>query len=172
MACLLLSDEYLERTNQAMHLQTRRRIDVGSDAVDGPAFALADFKIQVRICKSGNAQVRQLCCSHGECRHPLFTSCTMNLPDNFGLELASRLALHEALLENLYTNLLRKMPDAQERWKSFEDMLVQSLGELQPPSEMASDEERQWLEQQRAASQNLAQQFVARVASNQGWSQA
>ena len=95
----------------------------------------------------------------------------MNLPDNFGLELASRLALHEALLENLYTNLLRKMPDAQERWKSFEDMLVQSLGELQPPNEMASDEERQWLEQQRAASQNLAQQFVARVAANQGWGQ-
>ena len=96
----------------------------------------------------------------------------MNQPDNFGLELASRLALHEALLENLYTNLLRKMPDAQSRWKSFEDMLVQSLGELQAPQEAPSEKERQWLEQQRAVSQDLARQFVARVASNQGWKDA
>lgn len=95
----------------------------------------------------------------------------MNLPDNFGLELASRLALHEALLENLYTNLLRKMPEAQERWKDFEEMLIQAMGNLQAPHELQSDEERQWLEQQRAASQNLARQFVARVASNQGWNQ-
>ena len=93
----------------------------------------------------------------------------MNLPDNFGLELASRLALHEALLENLYTNLLRKMPQAQERWKDFEDLLVHAMGDLQPPRELQSEEERQWLEQQRAASQNLARQFAARVASHQGW---
>ena len=87
----------------------------------------------------------------------------MKLPDNFGLELASRLALHEALLENLYTNLLRKMPDAQERWKGFEEMLVHAMGELQ------SEDEKQWLEQQRAMSQLLAKQFVARVASHQAW---
>ena len=95
----------------------------------------------------------------------------MNLPDNFGLELASRLALHEALLENLYTNLLRKMPQAQERWKDFGDLLVHAMGDLQPPHELQSDEERQWLEQQRSASQNLARQFVARVASHQGWNE-
>ena len=93
----------------------------------------------------------------------------MNLPDNFGLEIASRLALHEALLENLYTNLLRKMPDAQERWKGFEDMLVQAMGDLQPPRELQSEDEKQWLAQQRATSQLLAKQFVARVASHQEW---
>lgn len=93
----------------------------------------------------------------------------MNLPDHFGLEIASRLALHEALLENLYTNLLRKMPDAQERWKGFEDMLVHAMGELQPPRELQSDEERQWLEQQRATAQMLARQFTARVADHQEW---
>ena len=93
----------------------------------------------------------------------------MKLPDNFGLELASRLALHEALLENLYTNLLRKMPDAQDRWKGFEEMLVHAMGELQPPRELQSEDEKQWLEQQRAMSQLLAKQFVARVASHQVW---
>ncbi|RGE45008.1 hypothetical protein DZC30_11715 [Comamonas testosteroni] len=93
----------------------------------------------------------------------------MNLPDNFGLELASRLALHEALLENLYTNLLRKMPDAQERWKGFEELLVQAMGDLQPPRDLQSEEERQWLEQQRATAQMLARQFAARVAAHQGW---
>ena len=95
----------------------------------------------------------------------------MNPSDNFGLELASRLALHEALLENLYTNLLRKMPDAQERWKGFEDLLVHAMGDLQPPRELQSDEERQWLTQQRATAQALARQFTARVASHQGWLQ-
>ena len=95
----------------------------------------------------------------------------MNQPDNFGLELASRLALHEALLENLYTNLLRKMPQAQDRWKDFEEMLVQAMGDLQPAHELQSEEERQWLEAQRAASQNLARQFAARVATHQGWNE-
>ena len=95
----------------------------------------------------------------------------MNLPDNFGLELASRLALHEALLENLYTNLLRKMPDAPNRWKGFEDLLVHAMGDLQPARDLQSDEERQWLEQQRAMSQALARQFVTRVAAHQGWLQ-
>ena len=93
----------------------------------------------------------------------------MNLPETVGLEIASRLALHEALLENLYTNLLRKMPDAQERWKGFEEMLVHAMGELQPPRELQSEDEKQWLEQQRATSQLLARQFVARVASHQAW---
>ncbi|QXZ08557.1 hypothetical protein KUF54_10680 [Comamonas sp. Y33R10-2] len=93
----------------------------------------------------------------------------MNLPDTFGLEIASRLALHEALLENLYTNLLRKMPDGQQRWKGFEEMLVQAMGDLQAPRELQSEEEKQWLAQQRATTQLLARQFVARVASNQNW---
>ena len=93
----------------------------------------------------------------------------MNPSDNFGLELASRLALHEALLENLYTNLLRKMPEAQERWKGFEALLVQAMGDLQPPRDLQSEEERQWLEQQRATAQMLARQFAARVAAHQDW---
>ena len=93
----------------------------------------------------------------------------MNLPETFGLEIASRLALHEALLENLYTNLLRKMPDAQDRWKGFEEMLVHAMGELQPPRELQSEDQKQWLEQQRAMSQLLAKQFVARVANHQAW---
>ena len=93
----------------------------------------------------------------------------MNLPDHFGLEIASRLALHEALLENLYTNLLRKMPEAQERWKGFEALLVQAMGDLQPPRDLQSEEERQWLEQQRATAQMLARQFAARVAAHQDW---
>ena len=88
----------------------------------------------------------------------------MNPSDNFGLELASRLALHEALLENLYTNLLRKMPDAEARWQTFGQLLEQSLGALQPAQEPRTEEERQWLLRQRARSQELAREFTAKVA--------
>ena len=73
------------------------------------------------------------------------------------------------MLENLYTNLLRKMPEAQERWKGFEALLVQAMGDLQPPRDLQSEEERQWLEQQRATAQMLARQFAARVAAHQDW---
>ena len=90
----------------------------------------------------------------------------MSQPDNFGLELASRLALHEALLENLYTNLLRKMPDAEARWQTFGQLLEQSLGALQPLEEPRTEEERQWLQKQRARSQQLAREFTAKVARN------
>ena len=48
-------------------------------------------------------------------------------------------------------------------------MLVHAMGELQPPRELQSEDEKQWLEQQRAMSQLLAKQFVARVASHQAW---
>ena len=91
---------------------------------------------------------------------------TMSEPYNFGLELASRLALHEALLENLYTNLLRKMPDAEARWQTFGQLLEQSLGALQPLEEPRTEEERQWLQKQRARSQQLAREFTAKVARN------
>ena len=93
----------------------------------------------------------------------------MNTPDNFGLDLASRLAVHEALLENLYTNLLRKMPDAQERWKNFEELLTNNLKDIQLSQESQTPEERKWLEMQRDYAQHLAKQFTARVAANQDW---
>ena len=96
----------------------------------------------------------------------------MNEPDNFGLELASRIALHEALLENLYTNLLRKMPDGQHRWESFSRQLEETMASLQPGQDPQTEEEKQWLHQHRAYSQQLARQFTEKVAGNVMWQNA
>ena len=90
----------------------------------------------------------------------------MSQSDHFGLELASRIALHEALFENIYTNLLRKMPDGEARWDHFSEQLQQLLGALQAPEEPKSEEERDWLTQHRARSQELAREFTAKVARN------
>ena len=90
----------------------------------------------------------------------------MTEPDSFGLELASRIALHEALLENLYTNLLRKMPDAGARWESFSRQLDETMATLQPTVDTETEEEKLWLQKHRAYSQELARQFTAKVAGN------
>ena len=96
----------------------------------------------------------------------------MNEPDSFGLELASRIALHEALLENLYTNLLRKMPDGATRWENFSRQLQDTMGSLQPGSDPQTEEERQWLHKHRAYSQELALRFTEKVAGNVLWQNA
>lgn len=87
-------------------------------------------------------------------------------PDEFMQEMAARLALHEVLLEQVFSHLLAGHPEAVQQWKLTGDAIVKVMGSLHQPQDLAGLEDWQvhWMENQRSLGQEMAQRFVDKVA--------
>jgi hypothetical protein len=91
----------------------------------------------------------------------------MNEPqklDDFTVELATRIALHEVLLEKAFAQLLRGNPNALAQWDAVGDQLVHVMATLPGDEEGMDDYQVRFLHAQRERGQELAKNFVKKVA--------
>lgn len=88
----------------------------------------------------------------------------MNRPDDFGLDLATRIALHEMLLQKLYGQWFQNNPNAEERLATLERSLLESFTPQNLAPAGTSDEQTNaWVKAQGEYGQALAQRFVEKI---------
>ena len=91
----------------------------------------------------------------------------MNEPrelDDFTVELATRIALHEVLLEKTFAQLLHGNPNALAQWEAVGDQLVHVMATLPASAEGMDDYQSHFLHAQRSLGQELAKNFVKKVS--------
>jgi hypothetical protein len=84
--------------------------------------------------------------------------------DDFTLELATRISLHEVLLEKTFAQLLRGNPNALAQWDAVGEQLVHVMATLPAGQEELDDYQTRFLDAQRARGQELAKNFVKKVS--------
>ena len=85
---------------------------------------------------------------------------------DFNLELATRIALHEVLLEKAFAHLLQGNPNAHAQWEAVGHVLEHVMATLPAGEGEMDDYQAQLLHAQRTRGQELAKNFVKKVARN------
>jgi len=90
----------------------------------------------------------------------------MNKPDDFGLDLATRIALHEMLLQKLLMEVISKRPDAHQALRDIGDSLSASfdVSTLTAGGSSLTDEGHDWVQKQSAYGKEISEKFILKMA--------
>lgn len=91
----------------------------------------------------------------------------MPQPNDFGLDLASRLAMHEMLLQRLFVEYMRRQPNADEALAELRQSLMSNFEPdlLNAGKANLSALQTAWVQQQSLHGKELAARFVTKVAA-------
>ncbi len=89
----------------------------------------------------------------------------MTQPDDFGIDLATRIALHEMLLEKLFYNVIKERADSAEALEKLRESLNRSfdVSTLHSGYNTLQREDQAMVEQQSAWGKELSDKFVDKV---------
>jgi hypothetical protein len=90
----------------------------------------------------------------------------MNTPNDFGIDLGTRIALHNMLLQKLFARLAREQGDPEQFLRNIERDLVASFEPdvLNADGANLTPQQQDWLKQQSAFGKDLASQFIKKTA--------
>lgn len=83
--------------------------------------------------------------------------------NEFEVELSTRIALHEVLLEHLFAHLLEGNPNARKQWTAVGEGVVRVMGSLSNRGGDMEDHQAHFLRAQRERGKVLAANFVEKV---------
>ena len=91
----------------------------------------------------------------------------MPQPNDFGLDLASRLAMHEMLLQRLFVEYMRRQPNADEALAELRQSLMSNFEPdlLNAGKANLSALQTAWVQQQSLHGKELAARFITKVAA-------
>ncbi|WP_126312900.1 hypothetical protein [Delftia acidovorans] len=92
----------------------------------------------------------------------------MEQPDDFGLELSTRTALHEMLLQKIVGEWIQNSPDPKERLEALEHSLVQSFSLEHFVSRELTPEGQEYVKLQSKYGQELARRFAQKIKRSVG----
>lgn len=89
----------------------------------------------------------------------------MERPENFGLDLATRIALHEMLIQKLFANLLRDHPNLDDALDQLRHSLTSSfdVSVLNAGGAPLTEPQQEWVRQQSAYGKQLSNRFVSKI---------
>lgn len=90
----------------------------------------------------------------------------MPQPDDFGLDLATRIALHEMLIQKLFAEYIARQPDADAALRTLKTSLVQSfeVDSLNHGAAPLDAAQAAFVREQSRYGKELAERFVGKVA--------
>lgn len=91
----------------------------------------------------------------------------MPQPNDFGLDLASRLAMHEMLLQRLFVEYMRRQPNPDDALAELRQTLISNFDPemLNAGKANLSGLQNAWVQQQSLHGKELAARFITKVAA-------
>ncbi|KEH08277.1 hypothetical protein GY14_20785 [Delftia tsuruhatensis] len=91
----------------------------------------------------------------------------MPQPNDFGLDLASRLAMHEMLLQRLFVEYMRRQPNVDDALAQLRQSLMSNFEPdlLNAGKANLSALQTAWVQQQSLHGKELAARFITKVAA-------